>query len=323
MIVLPPLHDQVHIEPGGTGSAEIPAPPRRIDTPGVERGHEAQAEHGSRDAGTAASGPQRAASFRGAGRQAAAPMATAGTRSGTLPDAYIGAPRGNLTFDPRNAHVLMDESKQPYVAVGQHYYAIRNDPANGTWRVVQPQDPTKPGIPIRPDRAGEWQVHRDVGLPAGRPLLTRAQIDNDLRETRATLDDLLVRRLDARQNIRDTYDLTGRYETFRQQMRADQQSLRDDIDLQQGMSDFFARQIGRGNADPSYQTALEQARLQIERRRASMQSLQRLIDDADTHIDTLRSRIAGTSADLDHIRESIARADRRIDELTSQLNDFG
>jgi hypothetical protein len=240
----------------------------------------------------------------------------------TLPDAYIGTPRGDLQSDLQHAGVLTDEAGQRYIAAGKHYYGVRNDPANGTWRVMQLQDPAKPGIPVRLHPAGQWRVRHDIGLAGGRPLPTRAQIENDLRATRATLEDLFVRRYDVRRNIGDTHDLIGRYGAFQVQTHADRQSARNDLDFWQRLFEYFTAAAGRDATDPSFQTTLEHARLQIERKRNLMQALQRMIDEYDRHVGTLRSRIDTMNAELEHIRESILRTNRRIAQLASQLNDF-
>jgi hypothetical protein len=324
MTGIPVLHVQVRVEPGRTGSLKPHAPPPRSDTQGLPHGQQAQAEHSSRGAETAASGPRRTpAGLRAAGRQSAVATIAAGSTGSRLPDAYIGAPQGDLRSDPQHAGVLTDKSGQRYIAAGKHYYAIRNDPENETWRVVQLQDGAKPGIGIRRDMAGEWQVRHDIGLPGGRPLPTHAQVENDLRETRATLGSLLVRRLHVRQNILDDLGLLRRYETFRTETRTQLQSVREDIDFWQGMSEYFAGAVARRDADPSFQSALDEAHLAVERKRNSMQALQRMIDEADAHIGTLQSRIDRTGADLEHIRDSIPRANQRIAELAAQLNDFG
>ncbi|GAB7522114.1 hotdog family protein [Paraburkholderia sp. 2C] len=324
MISLPTLHVQMHVEPYRAGSPESRVPLPRIDTQRGQRGQQAQAEPSSRDAGTVASGPLAPVGLRAAGRQPAAATASAAAApiAGTLPDAYIGTPRGDLRSDPQHVGILTDESRQRYVAVGQHHYAIRNDPANQTWRIVQLRDQTKPGIPVRLDPTSQWRVHHDIGLTGGRPLRTHAQIENDLRETRATLEDLLARHSDVRQDVHDALGLIRRYETFQTQTHADQRVIQNDVDFLQGMSEFFARQIERGNADPSFQTALQQTGLQIERKRTSIQALQRMIDEGDAHIGTLRSHIGEMNADLAHIRESIPHTSQRVAELASQLNDF-
>jgi hypothetical protein len=323
MVSIPALHVQTHVEPFHAGSQESHVPLPRIDTPGVERGDpQAQAEHPSRDAGTAAGGVRPPVGSRAAWRQSAAATPLAGPFASTLPDAYIGTPQGDLRSDPRHAGMLTDESGQRYIAAGQHYYAIRNDEANRTWRAVQLQDQTKPGIPVEPDPTGKWRVRHDVGLAGGRPLRTHAQIETDLRETLATLEHLLARRFEARQGIRDAQGQIRRYQTFQAETRAEMQSISIELGFWQRMSEFFEGAAARNQADPSFQTAREQARLHVERRRTSMQARQRIIEEADQHIVALRARTDAMRADLEHISESNRLVNQRIEELAAQLDDF-
>jgi hypothetical protein len=99
-----------------------------------------------------------------------------------LPRAYIGTPKGDLRSDPRYMGIVVDESGKRYAQIGAHYYAVRNDSANGTWRAIQLQEPAKPGIPIRRDRAGNWQPHDDTGLRGGSPNDPRIEAERQALE---------------------------------------------------------------------------------------------------------------------------------------------
>ncbi|MFC0401623.1 hypothetical protein [Paraburkholderia rhizosphaerae] len=156
---MPLLHletGQVHIEPSILHPSETQIPPPEAGAPNLVR-QAPPAQHGT----VAARRPPVAA------HDASGAIQT--TAAAALPDAYIGKPTGDLHSDPQHAGMLIDASGQPYVPIGADYYAIRNDAANGTSRVVQLQDPTKPGIPIRQTSAGNWAPHRDTGLPGGSP----------------------------------------------------------------------------------------------------------------------------------------------------------
>lgn len=85
----------------------------------------------------------------------------------TLPSRYAAQPSGALQPDPAHAGVLIDSTGQRYIQDHGHSYPVRYDPANQTWRLVQQDKPTAPGVPIerRPD--GSWQPHGDVGLQGG------------------------------------------------------------------------------------------------------------------------------------------------------------
>jgi hypothetical protein len=84
-----------------------------------------------------------------------------------LPSRYAAQPSGTLQPDPAHAGVLIDSKGQRYIQDHGQSYPVRYDTANQTWRVVQPDKPAEPGVPIerRPD--GSWKPHDAVGLRGG------------------------------------------------------------------------------------------------------------------------------------------------------------
>ncbi|CAB3746423.1 hypothetical protein [Paraburkholderia solisilvae] len=160
---MPPIHatgGRVHIETQSPHPVEPQVPPPETRPSSADRfnaGKPVSPQQGT----TAGSRSQ----IRGRGASGAHQTGS----TPPLPDAYIGQPQGDLRADPRHAGIVIDASGQPYVALDNRYYAVRNDPTNGTWRAVQLQDPAKPGIPIRQDRSGNWQPDAGVGLPGGSP----------------------------------------------------------------------------------------------------------------------------------------------------------
>lgn len=90
-----------------------------------------------------------------------------GAPSGTLPASYIAHPHGELTHSIDTRSMLVDAKGQRYISDGGNLYGIRYDAANKTWRVVQPEDTAKPGIPVNQDRNGRWQIHSEAGLRGG------------------------------------------------------------------------------------------------------------------------------------------------------------
>ncbi|MFC0401621.1 hypothetical protein [Paraburkholderia rhizosphaerae] len=246
---------------------------------------------------------------------------TNGTRAISLPARYIGMPQGDLKSDPHHPGVLTDETGQPYVPIGDHYYAVRNDAANGTWRAVRLQDRATPGIPVRRDPEGQWRPHHEVGMRGGRPIPTRTQIASDLRATQASLHELTLRRIGQRQHIFDLRDMLRGHETFRDEARADLDAVRSERDFAQGMAGYYARQLERGDPEPSMRTGLERMTERIDIMTGGMAGLQRLVDQTATHIATLRTMITTTTAELEHTSESILRARQRIEELESISSD--
>jgi hypothetical protein len=64
--------------------------------------------------------------------------------------------------------MVVDEAGARFVPIGNHFHAVRHDPANSTWRVVQLHDPHRPGIAVELTAAG-WRPHAKVGLRGGSP----------------------------------------------------------------------------------------------------------------------------------------------------------
>jgi hypothetical protein len=83
----------------------------------------------------------------------------------TLPIRYTREPNGALLPDTDHAGIYMDETGQRYLKDDKFTYPCRYE--GGTWRIVQPDDPAKPGIPVRPDEHANWSINREVGLPGG------------------------------------------------------------------------------------------------------------------------------------------------------------
>jgi hypothetical protein len=310
MIVFPVLHGRVHVEPGNGSPAQTHwlAPETRVQDP--QRGAtNTRARPAARGlfASLAATSP--------AGRTRSATAASGNSMGHALPDAYIGSPQGDLQSDSQHAGLFRDRSGQSYIAIGNHYYAVHNDAANETWRAIQLQDPAKPGIPIERGRTGNWRVHADVGLPGGRPIPTREQIQNDIVATTATLDELQDRRTLLAGKIRYLQARVREFETVRHRASTDAEEVRSRVPFLEAMAEYFARQTGRGNADPSFHVASERAARDLQQTRAVISGLDRLIEEADTAIHHLQSRIADTHAELHRTIESVVHAAQRIDDL--------
>jgi hypothetical protein len=180
---MPPVRatgGRVHVDTQPPHPVETQVPPAETHPSNPDRFNSGQS-------GRPQQGATTGSSFQIRGRGASSAHQTG---SGPLlPDAYISQPQGELRSDPRHAGMVVDQSGQPYVALDNRYYAVRNDPANGTWRAVQLQDPAKPGIPIRQDRSGNWQLNADIGLPGGSPTDSHStMIRQDLERRRDELN---------------------------------------------------------------------------------------------------------------------------------------
>lgn len=102
--------------------------------------------------------------------QARAPGTSARSTSGTqidVPAQYASKPKGNLQADPHRPGVFRDDRGQAFIRSGDQAWPVRYDRDNETWRVYNPDNPTKYQYPVRADENGNWQVHNDVGLKGG------------------------------------------------------------------------------------------------------------------------------------------------------------
>ncbi|MGQ5522080.1 hypothetical protein ACUHMQ_02345 [Chitinimonas sp. PSY-7] len=68
---------------------------------------------------------------------------------------------------PNEEGIYIDENLK-YLKSGEHYYPVRYDIDNATWRVYFPDNPVKPAVPVRYVN-GKWEIHSDVGLRGGGP----------------------------------------------------------------------------------------------------------------------------------------------------------
>lgn len=76
-----------------------------------------------------------------------------------------------LKPDENAAGILRDDQANRYIQSGDRYYQTKFDPDNNTWRVVNPDTPSRYTYPVQYDPAsGAWGVHGNVGLPGGGPL---------------------------------------------------------------------------------------------------------------------------------------------------------
>ncbi len=130
----------------GDGAAR-PAPPPPSDTVAARFEHR-----------FAVDGPPSATP----GSNRVPPPRPAGTEL-QLPLSYEQRPPGALQADPDHPGIHTDTKGQRYIQDAQHTYAVRFDAGNGTWRVYQPDNPTRPGIAVRQNTDGRWQIHHDVG----------------------------------------------------------------------------------------------------------------------------------------------------------------
>ncbi|CAB3750312.1 hypothetical protein [Paraburkholderia solisilvae] len=75
-----------------------------------------------------------------------------------LPDEYSHSPTPG---------VMVDAKGREFIVSGDRGYPVKYDASNRTWRIWQPDNPAKPGIPVTRSDDGTWRIHSDVGLKGG------------------------------------------------------------------------------------------------------------------------------------------------------------
>ena len=115
-----------------------------------------------------------------------------------LPASYASEPTGKLHPDSVKPGVRIDENGRRYISDGMNTYAIRHDRDNRTERVYQPDNPAKPGIPVRLNTHGDYERHGEVGLKGGSP---GRELQTHLNRARGMLEHALAERRQAEQDM--------------------------------------------------------------------------------------------------------------------------
>lgn len=105
--------------------------------------------------------------------------------------------------EPNEAGVF-EESNHKYIKEDGHFYRVRYDEHNATWRVFRADNAAKPAIPVR-YQEGQWRIHHDVGLKGGAPMSASeldTLVDKLLNPQLASEDKYLAKR---RQTIAEAY----------------------------------------------------------------------------------------------------------------------
>ncbi|WP_186308075.1 hypothetical protein [Paraburkholderia sp. BCC1884] len=248
-----------------------------------------------------------------------------------LPESYASTPGGKLHADPAHPDVQIDEKGQRYIGDGKHNYAIRYDRDHQTERVYQPDNPTKPGIPVRRNKEGEFERHDEVGLKGGSPgrafqtrldqaqgRLERARADRQRAETELTAirgeirasqnprEDLLARQRQAQQD-RDSAKMTiaieeGTVASVRREAEYHRQTTQNELSRL-----LSHREDGRNlERTTQYEINVLETTMRISRNPAAdtQRTLHKLNDDLrriQTANRTLDQRILDTNRELGEI----------------------
>lgn len=250
---------------------------------------------------------------------------------GALPASYASEPSGKLHPDPVKPGVRIDENGRRYISDGVNTYAIRHDRDNRTERVYQPDNPTKPGIPVRLNTHGDYERHDEVGLKGGSPGRelqmrlnhTRGQLENALAERRqaenelATIDaemrrfqnpgmDLTMRRQQAQRNLERTQHVAQGHQWQMESL------LRDAHQLRQTMQNELT-QLRRRRDDGTQLGQTTQHEINV------LETTLRMSDhpSADTQY-----KLQKLQSDLRRIQDANATLDYRIMALHAEMDDI-
>lgn len=142
-------------------------------------------------------GVRRPASGPGAGRGAnAVSVPTRDSHAGGagLPQRYIAKPGGELQSDAMHLGIWVDGGGKRYLQSGGNWYQVARDDANQTWRVLHPDEPNKPGIPVQLNGDGTVGVHGNVGIKGGGGSeADKARIQAAMQTKQRELDDNKVK----------------------------------------------------------------------------------------------------------------------------------
>lgn len=93
---------------------------------------------------------------------------------GGMPEAYALKNVPSSYNPSATPGVYVDEANgQKFILTDNEAFAVRYDKDNTTYRIYDRANPTRPTYPVRHDSgSGNWEIHRDVGLQGGAPLIS-------------------------------------------------------------------------------------------------------------------------------------------------------
>lgn len=201
--------------------------------------------------------------------------------------AYIGAPSGRLQPDTITPGTAFDDKGRRFLQIDGNSYAARYDSGHHTWRVVQPADPTKPGIAVKRDEDGTWHPDAEVGLRGGDPknpsaeeARVRLQLHADLAHGQNLLQQLQQMEQTQRQRIQE---LEGYDRDLEQQIQSVERSV---APHQQQASELI--RLYRDHHE--VRTTLSQSRQQLQQVLQTQQLTQLQLQQIQTQLDQLQQQ---------------------------------
>ncbi|PQV54436.1 hypothetical protein [Paraburkholderia sp. BL21I4N1] len=253
--------------------------------------------------------------------------ASAGPR---LPADYVSKPSGKLYPDLVHPGIQIDDRGQRFIHDGANAYAVRFDRDNQTERVFQPDNPAKPGIPVRLNGAGEYERHRDVGLKGGSPGREIQSAYNvakgSLERCRREVDDAKVVLESIENEIRRSPDFNAdaqtRLQAANQVLRRREADLRGAEDYVEGVRQQ-ARQLRQRTQDEL--TRMQARRQDGVRSEAATQLEINLLQvtpfQSGVSVTEVQGNLRRRQDDLRRVQDANAALDRNIDQLNRDLAD--
>ncbi|CAB3757013.1 hypothetical protein LMG29542_02978 [Paraburkholderia humisilvae] len=137
--------------------------------------------------------------------------------SAELPSRYASRSKDALKEDSRHLGIYLDDIGQQYLRDKGKNFPARHDATHQTWRIVQPDNPAKPGIPVNRNDDGSWSMTRDVGLPGGGD--TRSQRFSELTNRKRSLESEIAH------SQGRSYELQQRYDAAKFRFQAVKRSI--------------------------------------------------------------------------------------------------
>ncbi|ASL47359.1 Chromosome partition protein Smc [Burkholderia sp. AD24] len=242
-----------------------------------------------------------------------------------LPANYTSLPSGKLQPDVVHPGLKIDEKGRRYISDGGHMYAIRFDRDHQTERVYQPDNPVKPGIPVRLNGEGRYVRHNEVGLKGGSPgqeLARRLQTAHqNLNRAQAAQSNAQGELMALNAEIRRSANPDA---GLRQRQQAVQRTLDDarmTIAIEEGHFEAARREVQLTRN--SMQAQLADKQRHRENGRELEQTTRREIDALQTAINASDHPSATMRNDLHRLQDDLRRiqnANHALDQLVLNLD---
>ncbi|WGS52488.1 hypothetical protein LFL96_30335 [Paraburkholderia sp. D15] len=241
-----------------------------------------------------------------------------------LPASYVALPSGKLQPDFVHPGLQIDEKGRRFISDGEHMYAIRFDRDHRTERVYQPDNPAKPGIPVRLNEAGRYVLHGEVGLRGGSP---GRDLARRLDAAQQNLNRALTAKRDAQGEmtaINAEIRYAGNPDAGLRQRRQDVQRRLDDakmtIAIEDGRIEGVAREVQM--LRQSFEAQVTDKRRHREDGRQLEQTTQREIDTLQTTMNRSDHPTANMRDDLRKLHDDLRRIQNANHELDRQIENL-